>query len=42
MYKIKMLIRHLVLVIMLPVEGAAACKAFLLSILQEISEGGLE
>ena len=37
MYKIKALIRHLILVLMLPVEGAEACRAFLLSVLQEIN-----
>ena len=42
MYKIKALVRYLVLSLVLPAEGAAACRAFLLSVLQEIPEESSE
>lgn len=42
MEKIKALVRHLVLVILLDAQGASACRSFVQSILQEIPEESVE
>ena len=39
MEKIKALVRHLVLVVLVSVEGAARCRSFISGILEELSEG---
>ena len=38
MEKLKALIRHLVLVVLLSSEGPTRCRAFVLGLLQEISQ----
>lgn len=42
MEKVKALVRHLVLVVLLDAQGASACRAFVLALLREIPEESLE